>query len=491
MTGEKISLIDRCKAVDIVDFARSNGLAVVSKGRDYRLEDHNSFVLDRRKQTFHWNSQNIHGDIINLAELFFVDQSITDKKERFNAATNFILKNENKVEKVKNLHFETEAYKDHPMDYQPLTEKGRNYLKEERKLPEWLIDFAEKEGLLKEIKPRNERKNYLVSDDRLDHAIAFLWKDAQTNETVGASYQGTTVDFDRFGDRGTYKHIDKNSTANYGYNLKIGDPKHLKFFESSIDLLSYGALNRKELQDTWLVSMEGLKHNVISHYVGEAISELSHKQAFPQSIEVCVDNDRAGHIFYEKEQLMGIVDPFTNQKIRCERGIPNDWQVPKEYQNVYEQVGKETNVAPEAIMAIHKTENNLQQTNQLVSAHNIKATFGKKLAVNEQVEAIDLKECCTKVAKELKNCERADGTYNFDRFYKNKTDIKNVNAGILFSYKAEQYYKGYQKHEHEFVSEVQKDWNDQLKHEIQQQKLRKQKRAMLFQQVKEPEREGN
>ena len=95
MTGEKISLIDRCKAVDIVDFARSNGLAVVSKGRDYRLEDHNSFVLDRRKQTFHWNSQNIHGDIINLAELFFVDQSITDKKERFNAATNFILKNEN------------------------------------------------------------------------------------------------------------------------------------------------------------------------------------------------------------------------------------------------------------------------------------------------------------------------------------------------------------------------------------------------------------
>lgn len=45
----------------------------------------------------------------------------------------------------------------------------------------------------------------------------------------GASYQGTFIDYERFGERGTYKHIDKNSTANHGFNLKIGDPKQLKF----------------------------------------------------------------------------------------------------------------------------------------------------------------------------------------------------------------------------------------------------------------------
>lgn len=489
MTKKKMSLIDRCKQIDIVDFARNNGMAVVNKGRDYRLEDHDSFVFDRRKQRFYWNSQNINGDIIELAKLFFIDKEIQDPKQQFKAATDFILKNENKIERVDNLHFETEKYKDHPVDYQPLTEKGRNYLKEERKLPDWLIDYAEKEDLIAELKPKHERQNFLVRDDRLDHAVAFLWKDPQTKETVGASYQGTFIDFERFGDRGTYKHIDKNSTANHGFNLKIGDPKQLKFFESSIDLLSYAALNRDKLQDAWLVSMEGLKHHVISHYVQESIAELSQKQTFPQSIEICVDNDRAGHIFYEKEQLMGIVDPFTNKKIRCERGIPNDWQVPKEYKTIYEQIGKELNVAPEAIMAIHKTENNLKQTNQLVSAHEVKATFGKKLSVNEQVETIDLKAACISVAKDLKACERADGTYNFDRFYSKKTDLKDVNASILFSYKAEQYYKGYKNHEHEFVSEVKKDWNDQLKHEIQQQEIRKQKRAMLFQQSRQQERE--
>lgn len=484
-----MSIVERCKQIDIVDFARNNGMAVVNKGRDYRLEDHDSFVFDRRKQRFHWNSQNIHGDIIELTKLFFIEKEIQDPKEQFKAATNFILKSENKVERVDNLHFETEQYKDHPNDYQPLTEKGRSYLKEERKLPGWLIDYAENEGLLAELKPRNERQNFLVRDDRLDYAVAFLWKDPQTKETVGASYQGTKIDFDRFGERGTYKHIDKNSTANHGFNLKIGDPKHLKFFESSIDMLSYAALNREKLQDTWLVSMEGLKHNVISHYFGEAVSELSQKQEFPKSIEVCVDNDRAGHIFYEKEQMMGAVNPFTNERVRCERGIANDWQVPKDYREIYEEVAREEKVAAEAIMAIHKTENNLEPTNQLVSAHNIKSAFGKKLTVNEQVETIDLKKACTTVAKELKACERSDGTYDFDRFYSKKADMKDVNASILFSYKAEEYYKGYKKHEHEFVSEVKKDWNDQLKHEIQQQEIRKQKRAMLFQQSRQQERE--
>lgn len=484
-----MSIVERCKQIDIVDFARNNGMAVVNKGRDYRLEDHDSFVFDRRKQRFYWNSQNIHGDIIELTKLFFIDKEIQDPKEQFKAATNFILKSENKIERVDNLHFETEQYKDHPNDYQPLTEKGRSYLKEERKLPGWLIDYAENEGLLAELKPRNERQNFLVRDDRLDYAVAFLWKDPQTKETVGASYQGTKIDFDRFGERGTYKHIDKNSTANHGFNLKIGDPKHLKFFESSIDMLSYAALNREKLQDTWLVSMEGLKHNVISHYFGEAVSELSQKQEFPKSIEVCVDNDRAGHIFYEKEQMTGAVNPFTNERVRCERGIANDWQVPKDYREIYEEVAREEKVAAEAIMAIHKTENNLEPTNQLVSAHNIKSAFGKKLTVNEQVETIDLKKACTIVAKELKACERSDGTYDFDRFYSKKADMKDVNASILFSYKAEEYYKGYKKHEHEFVSEVKKDWNDQLKHEIQQQEIRKQKRAMLFQQSRQQERE--
>lgn len=294
-------------------------------------------------------------------------------------------------------------------------------------------------------------------------------------------------------DQGTQLNVDIDGIKNDGYThdqYPTGVTKYNKAdygdVEFTLGNISYAALNRDQLNDTWLVSMEGLKHHVISHYFGEAVSELRKKQAFPQSIEICVDNDRAGHIFYEKEQLMGAVDPFTNQKVRCERGIANDWQVPKEYKVIYEEVAKEMKVEPEAIMAIHKTENNLQLTNQLVSAHKVNASFGQQLSVNDSIEAINLKDICREVAKELKACERVDGTYDFDRFYQEKGDI---NAQILFSYKAEQYYKGYKNHEHEFVPEVKKDWNDQLKHEIQQQEIRKQKRAMLFQQGRQQERE--
>ena len=89
MTKKKMSLIDRCKQIDIVDFARNNGMAVVNKGRDYRLEDHDSFVFDRRKQRFYWNSQNINGDIIELAKLFFIEKEIQDPKQQFKSETQF------------------------------------------------------------------------------------------------------------------------------------------------------------------------------------------------------------------------------------------------------------------------------------------------------------------------------------------------------------------------------------------------------------------
>ncbi len=49
-----------------------------------------------------------------------------------------------------------------------------------------------------------------MKDDRLDYAIVFPWKDRHTDQVLGATYQGTIIDYERFGDRGTYKHIDIN-----------------------------------------------------------------------------------------------------------------------------------------------------------------------------------------------------------------------------------------------------------------------------------------
>lgn len=58
-------------------------------------------------------------------------------------------------------------------------------------------------------------------------------------------------------------------------------------------------MNREKLQDAWLVSMDGLKHHVISHYVEESISELRRNKHFLNRLKY-VDNDRAGHIFMKR-----------------------------------------------------------------------------------------------------------------------------------------------------------------------------------------------
>lgn len=478
MEKKKPTKVDRCKEIDIVDFARSKGLGVTNKGRDYRLEDHDSFVFDRRKQRFYWNSQGISGDIIELSKLFFVDESIKEPKERFQKAVDVILNESPNVEKVSNLHFERKPYEHHPEDYQPLSEVGRGYLTGVRKLSNNLINELEKNGLIMEMKPKSERSNYIVRDDRLDNAVVFLWKDHKTEEITGASYQGSLIDFNRFGSRGTYKHIDIDPTPNEGFNWKFGDPKNLKFFESCIDLTSYAELNNEELNDTWLISMEGLKQNVIAHYFGQAVEELTPKEEFPKTLEICVDNDAAGQMFFERVHRLGNINPFNGEIVQCKTGIPNDLHVPREFKEIYDQIGEKHNVAPEAIMAIHKAENNLSTTNHLATSKDIEAIFGKKLLPKEPEAVIDLEKCCNKAAEQLSNCKLKDGGYDFDQFYQSKGGSEAV---AFMSLKAENYFSSYKEHQHEFVSEVKKDWNDQLKHDQFLKEKRSLERLKLFQ----------
>lgn len=45
------------------------------------------------------------------------------------------------------------------------------------------------------------------------------------------------------------------------------------------------------LKDTWLISMEVLKHNTVYNYVLKA---KEHLKDTPESVSLCVDNDKGG-----------------------------------------------------------------------------------------------------------------------------------------------------------------------------------------------------
>lgn len=75
-------------------------------------------------------------------------------------------------------------------------EQVKNYLHDERKIDNRLTDWLHNRGLL--------------DQDKLDNAI-FVERDLFTNKIVGSVKQGTHIDYEKYGKRGTAKSIDKNS----------------------------------------------------------------------------------------------------------------------------------------------------------------------------------------------------------------------------------------------------------------------------------------
>lgn len=159
-------------------------------------------------------------------------------------------------------------------------DRARHYLVQDRKIDPEVVDALHKKELIKQDKYNN---------------VLFLWKDRENGAIMGCSEQGV-VQSDKY-KRGTWKMIQKNSTLNYGFNALKGEPRNLKFFESSIDLLSYASLHKHNLKDTYLISMEGLKPQVVFNYYMKSSERIGD---VPDSLSLCVDNDQAGRNFVEK-----------------------------------------------------------------------------------------------------------------------------------------------------------------------------------------------
>lgn len=267
--------IEKAAALDIVDYCMQNGIPVKSDSeRYYRLVDHDSLIIDRKKNQFYWNSRGVNGNVIN-----FVQEV---EGASFPGAMQRLLEGEKDYEKASEVKYVSEPY-----DYEQFSKKevsnfdrAKEYLVNDRKIDPQVVDALHNKGLIKQDKYNN---------------VLFLWKDRETGAVMGGSEQGV-VKSDKY-KRGTWKNTQKNSTANYGFNVLNGEPRNLKFFESSIDLLSYVSLHKKDLKDTHLVSMEGLKPQVIFNYYMKSQERIGDA---PDSLSLCVDNDKAGKAFVER-----------------------------------------------------------------------------------------------------------------------------------------------------------------------------------------------
>lgn len=329
----------QAKSLDILEVARSLGMEMKRKShREYYWAEHDSFKIDTIKNTWHWYSQNLFGDTINLVQQM---QNVSYKDAMVFLETGSFPEAKPVEEERKPFNYTLAPYE------QPFVE-ARAYLKEIRGLSDDTIDFFLEKGVLAQAKRKD--KEGVIED-----VLVFKYLD-RNQQLVGASLQGLVSDQERHPGKGYLKQIMYQSEAISGLNVSIGSPERLIVTEAPIDLMSYYELHKGELNDVRLVAMEGLKEGVLSHYVLEILqdrgeiamderdytksSELTRTSRFlsvaaetstlfqdhkyDDLITLAVDSDKAGTDFITKlrEKKIPVIDARPPQREGQEK---TDW----------------------------------------------------------------------------------------------------------------------------------------------------------------------
>ena len=306
---------EAAKNLSIISVAEQLGMELKRTGSySYTWTEHDSFVIDARKNDFHWNSRSEFGDVIQLVQTI---QGVTYKE-----AMHFLETGE-----FKKVDLATQIGLKEPFRYSleryehPDFKASRSYLRDQRGLSDDTIDFFLSQGSMTEA----TRKK----GDYFEPVIVFKYKD-NTGFLAGASLQGVVENRVHYPERGLLKQIMRNSDGQLGFSVDIGKPKRLVFAEAPIDLMSYYEFHKDNLQDVRLVAMDGVKEGIISRRFMELYAEMNGKAyqvdqntvkaletvvnttdyfkdgQHQDMITLAVDNDAAGQNFITRLQEKGI-----------------------------------------------------------------------------------------------------------------------------------------------------------------------------------------
>ena len=343
---------EEAKRLSIISVAEQLGIELKRTGSySYTWTEHDSFVIDTRKNEFHWNSRTEFGDVIQLV------QSI--KGVSYKEAMHFLETGEFKQVNLEAQMAPKEPFSYHLERYERQDfSASRSYLKAQRGLSDDTINFFISQGSIAEA----IRKK----GDYFEPVIVFKYKD-NTGFLAGASLQGIVENREHYPERGRLKQIMRNSDGQLGFSIDIGTPKRLIFAEAPIDLMSYYELHKDRLQDVRLVAMDGVKDGIISRRFMELYAEINDKSyqinqntgkalelvvrttnyfkdgQHQDMITLAVDNDMAGHKFITSLQEKGIPVQIAIPPILHRDQEKEDWndflkrenEAPKELAHVY------------------------------------------------------------------------------------------------------------------------------------------------------------
>ena len=305
--------IQKLVSMDILAVAESLGMSLKPEsGGVFYWEEHDSFKIYPKTNSFRWWSREEGSNTINLVEV--VQEELTGRKPSFKEAVNFLETGQFDHVTVQPQVYEPFQYYLEPYEHKEF-DLGREYLKKERGLSDETIDIFLASG--------NMAQATRKKGDFFEPVIVFKSRD-DDGTLVGASLQGIVENRVQHPERGRLKQIMKRSDGLAGFHLDIGTPKRLVFAEAPIDLMSYYELHKETLQDVRLVAMEGVKKGVVSRYTADLLTDGKYSQTMsreqirgaldalnqttnllkepPNLITLAVDNDEAGLRFISSLQ---------------------------------------------------------------------------------------------------------------------------------------------------------------------------------------------
>ena len=343
---------EEAKRLSIISVAEQLGMELKRTGsHSYNWVEHDSFVIDTKKNEFYWNSRTEFGDVIQLVQ--------TIRGVSYKEAMHFLETGEFKAVDVEAQTATKEPFSYHLERYERQDfSASRSYLKAQRGLSDDTINFFISQGSIAEA----IRKK----GDYFEPVIVFKYKD-NTGFLAGASLQGIVENREHYPEHGRLKQIMRNSDGQLGFSIDIGTPKRLIFAEAPIDLMSYYELHKDRLQDVRLVAMDGVKDGIISRRFMELYAEINDKSyqinqntgkalelvvrttnyfkdgQHQDMITLAVDNDMAGHKFITSLQEKGIPVQIAIPPILHRDQEKEDWndflkrenEAPKELAHVY------------------------------------------------------------------------------------------------------------------------------------------------------------
>lgn len=428
--------IQKVAQTDIIDFISNYGKGNLSGGGrypKYHINGHDSLVIDRKNNYFYHNGQSKGDNVIRLLTEY--------EGYSFPQAVAFLLGEELEQHAP---YIETEEERKFTYSYikDQSTNQAANYLIKERGIDQEIVSYL-------------IENDFLIQDKQYKNAV-LNWKryGLSEEEIIGA----TSIVTNKTGADSPNKYIAKNSEKHYGFNITLGQPKAVYFFEAGMDLLSYWSLH-KDLNDCRLICLEGLKEKTVVKMIQETYQKFDLLPS--EGIYYGLDNDPAGHRFFDQcdkdfnfRKEVGKEELIINQPL-----IPYNNQIQKE---IYEQtmdVATAHGVDPNLLLTIQKIENNLTTTNKLSNAWNVYGFFASPPKANVKAKEIDLTKALDNVCEVINEKQVTLDSIMMLYQQNNLSPLEEK----LFKDRANALYTMYEKNEVEIVYGVSKDWNDYLK----------------------------